>query len=392
MPAITIRTATDDDFETICDFDGKMFSEEWPPEQRALLKPTLEMDRFRLAHDGGNVVGVAGNYTQELTVPGGSILPAGGVTWVAVAPTHRRQGILTALMERLHEDIDARNEPVAMLTASEGGIYERFGYGVATQWRVLEIDRRRTQVRAEHQPTPGTVMLTTSDDQRLIEIFDRYRQQRPGEIRRSPDRFALSTSARGKNVMIAIHADGYAAWKVTPKWNDGYPAHELQLYDLVAITAEAHAALWHTVLSVDLVGLITATTVLAVDDPLPYLLTDQRSVRTTNLNDMLWLSIRDITRTLAARTYGVDDQMVIEVEGAGRWRIDGSPEGAEARKVRSKPDLTMSRATLGAIYLGGFRPSMLVRAAKIKASTIEAVRRADAFFATDRIPHCSTGF
>ncbi|MFT3852789.1 MAG: GNAT family N-acetyltransferase [Ilumatobacteraceae bacterium] len=46
---------------------------------------------------------------------------------MGVAATHRRQGLLRRLMDACHDDIDARREPVAMLFASEGGIYERFG-------------------------------------------------------------------------------------------------------------------------------------------------------------------------------------------------------------------------------------------------------------------------
>ena len=52
-------------------------------------------------------------------------------------------------MEAVHADIDARGEPLAALTASEGGIYERFGYGVATLRRITMIDRRRAELAPE---------------------------------------------------------------------------------------------------------------------------------------------------------------------------------------------------------------------------------------------------
>ena len=68
-----------------------------------------------------------------MTLPGGAAVPTGGVTWVSVAVTHRRQGLLGRLLEATHEDIDGRGEPLAALTASEGGIYERFGYGIASR-------------------------------------------------------------------------------------------------------------------------------------------------------------------------------------------------------------------------------------------------------------------
>ncbi|MEM1334362.1 MAG: GNAT family N-acetyltransferase, partial [Actinomycetota bacterium] len=162
--AISYRVATDADFEAMCDFDGAQFGQRWEPAERLVLRPTLDLERFVLARDGADLVGVAGNFTQELTVPGGVVVPAAGVTWVAVATTHRRSGILTELMRRLHDQAIERDEPIAMLTASEGGIYERFGYGVASQRRVIEIDRRRTQLQERFRPEPGSVRFVDAGD------------------------------------------------------------------------------------------------------------------------------------------------------------------------------------------------------------------------------------
>ena len=82
------------------------------------------------------------------------------MTWVSVAVTHRRQGIMTRLLDAVHDDIDARGEPLAALTASEGGIYERLGYGIATRRR---IDQHRPAGGAPagraSPPRSGTVRI-----------------------------------------------------------------------------------------------------------------------------------------------------------------------------------------------------------------------------------------
>ena len=394
MGQIDIRVPTDEDFPEMFRLDGIAFGDPWPDNLAEPARATLDLDRFRIARDGDDLVGMAGSYGLEITVPGGAQVPAGGVTWVSVVPTHRRRGILTRLMAELHDDIDARDEPLATLTASEGGIYERFGYGIASYLRVIEIDRRRTQVRPEFRPEPGSVRLTTLDDPALPETFDRYRRERVGEIDRDEAGDALAKAQHGNGVSVALHADGYASWKVKSNWNAGHPAHELTLIDLVAITPEAHAALWHTVLSVDLVGPIHSFRGVTLDDALPYLVDDQRAIRTTNVNDMLWLTIRDVGAALRARTYGTDDELVIEVDlgdRTERWRVDGDAGGAKVKKVRSRPHLRMDRAALGAIYLGGVRPSVLARAGRLAAEP-DALRRADAFFMADRLPSCITGF
>ncbi|NNE10643.1 MAG: GNAT family N-acetyltransferase, partial [Ilumatobacter sp.] len=101
---------------------------------------------------------------------------------------------------------------------------------------------------------------------------------------------------------------------------------------------------------------------------------------------------------LSARTYATDDELVLDIDlgdddgGVERWRVSGGPDGAQAKRVRKKPDLTLDRASLGAIYLGGVRPSSLARAGRLEARNADVLRRADLFFLADRLPHCSTGF
>jgi predicted acetyltransferase len=144
-----------------------------------------------------------------------------------------------------------------------------------------------------------------------------------------------------------------------------------------------------------LIGPIIGYNSFAVDDALPYLLDNPRAARTTNLNDMLWIRIDDVRSALGARTYGTDDVLVVEladVDGGTRWKVDGSPMGATVQKVRSKPDVVTDRASLGALYLGGVRASTLNAGQRLVARNADVLRRADHFFAADRMPHCATGF
>ena len=185
---------------------------------------------------------------------------------------------------------------------------------------------------------------------------------------------------------FAVHDDGFAMWKTEPQWHMGHPAHEVWLHELAAVTPEAHAALWHTLLSLDLTGPIRSL-VVPVDDPLPYLLTDRRALRTTVVNDGLWLNLRDIKRCFEARTYGTDDDIVVEADDV-RWRIGA---GGCAR-VRSRADLQTNHAWLSALLLGGVRPSALVAGRRMTARNADVLRRADALFVTSPEPYCQTGF
>src|SRR5688572_7766022 len=62
------------------------------------LARVLPPERMHGAWEGGTCVGGAGVFPFRIALPGGRSAPSAGVTVVGVAPTHRRRGVLTALM------------------------------------------------------------------------------------------------------------------------------------------------------------------------------------------------------------------------------------------------------------------------------------------------------
>lgn len=386
---VEIRTPSEDDVDAFARLDGRIFGYVWEPADLARQRALIDVERFRIAVDDGALVGVAGSFGLQMTVPGGASVPTGGVTWVGVSVTHRRQGLLTRLMDAVHADIDARGEALAALTASEGGIYERFGYGIATQRRVTLIERRRAELAGPFRPRSQALRIVEHDDpslpDELARRWDRFRHLRAAEIDRSPAWHRARIGDQGAAATFVLHDDGFAAWKVTAKWNEGHPAHELEVLDLAAATPEAHATLWNAVLSVDLVGTVRSR-ILAPDDPLPFLLVDPRLVRTIDLNDFVWCLPRDVVACFAARTYGTDDELVVESDG-GRWRIGSGG----CRRVRSRPDLVAERAALGPLLMG-VPPTTLAAGRRMKARSPEVLRRADALFTTYPVAHAVTGF
>jgi predicted acetyltransferase len=301
-------------------------------------------------------------------------------------------------MARSLADVDRRGEPVAMLGASEGGIYERYGFGVASQLRATSIDRRLTQVRPDFRPRPGSVKFVDGDAAlaHVSEVWSRFHRTRAGEVDRTDawHRFLFDVRAQPRESFspsfYLAHRDGYAVYRIEEHWNDGRPAHIMSVVELAAVTDDAHAALWHTLLGVDLVGPIVSRQV-PIDDPLPYLLTNPRALETTTLNDGVWVNVRDVAACLSQRTYGTADRIIIEVAGR-RWAIEGGPKGASCTSVRTKPDLVTDRASLGAMLLGGVRPSTLAAGRRLESRNADALRRADAFFLTSPAPHCQTNY
>ncbi len=392
--SIEIRTPTDEEWPAICRFDSRSFGGSYTEAEIEAKRDVHDMRRFRVAYDDREIVAVAGSYAMEVTLPGGASVPMGAVTWVATAATHRRQGLMTRVVGAVHDDIDRRGEPVASLFASEGSIYERMGYGVSTQVRVVLIDARAARLRSDFAHPIGSVRYLDPEDAApvLAEIWERFRRHRAGESGRTiaAQQFMIDLNSTPDGprspVTYLLHADGFAAYRVEPHWNDGHPAHRLYLIEIATATPEAHVALWQTLLSIDLVGTITAQC-LPLDDPLPYLLENPRVLRTTELNDGVWVNVRDVPMAFSARTYRTAERFVVESDGR-RWAVDGGADGGTCTAVRTKPDLVTDHAGLSSLLHGGVLPSTLIAGRRMTARSAEVSARADVFFTTSLLPHC----
>ena len=136
-----LRPITPDEFDAYCEVPIQAFNDsDQSAEHNEHERLVFEFDRSIAAFDGDAIVGTTAAYSFQLTVPGG-ITGAAGVTFVAVLPSHRRRGILSAMMRHQLADIAARGEAVAALYASETGIYGRYGYGCASWQLSLKIRR-----------------------------------------------------------------------------------------------------------------------------------------------------------------------------------------------------------------------------------------------------------
>src|SRR5215217_3140176 len=126
--------------------------------------PVAELDRSLGLLDGNRFAATAGIYSFEMAVPGG-VVPTAGITWITVAPTHRRRGLLTAIMRRQLDEVHAAGrEPVAALWAAESSIYGRFGYAPAS-WRGGWTGRtERLRLRSDVDTGNGTVRLVDVEE------------------------------------------------------------------------------------------------------------------------------------------------------------------------------------------------------------------------------------
>lgn len=383
--------------------EGTGFGFNPDPSEEDRVRAILELDRTLAALEAGTIVGTTAIFSFDMAVPGAT-LPTAGVTWVSVRPSHRRQGLLTRIMERQLHDIHERGEPLAALWASEAPIYGRFGYGMAAESMQFEIERPYTAI-AHAPPAPGRVHIVDREDalSGWPATFDRVFPSYPGFYSRSEawwHNHRLRDPRKGDHsarFYVQYEEDGQVhgfLYYTIDRPRSGAPVLPrgvAEIRELIAETDAAYAALWRYALNLDLVDSIMGVH-RPVDEPLVHMLDDPRRL-VRRPYDALWLRILDVPRALATRRYSAEGRLVLAVRddfgayAAGTFELEAGPQGAQCRPADAPPDLILSAADLATAYMGGTRFTTLARAGRVEGSP-ESLHRADAMFAWDRLPWC----
>jgi predicted acetyltransferase len=358
----------------------------------------LPHERVHAAWEDGQVVGGAGAFPFELSVPGGS-LRCGGITAVGVSPTHRRRGVLRSMMDTQLRDVHERGEPIAALWASEETIYGRFGYGIASWAGELNVPHE-WDAFAEPLEAAGTTRFVTPDEARELfpPVYEAVRRERPGmtsreaawwEIRqlRMPDE---EKSAPRRFVVLELDGEpaAYAIYRTNFSFDGGSASSRLVVREALGATPQATAAIWRFLLDVDWMAFVDLS-LAPPDHPLFLLLANNRRAR-YRMSDALWVRLVDLPAALSGRAYGEGGPLVLEVRDAvcewndGRWRLDGG----ECSRTDAEPDLALDVSALGSAYLGAVSFTELRAALRVEERRDGAVARADALFAWRPLPWC----
>lgn len=390
MTELPVRAGGLDDWSAISRVMTTAFHDVSDDEIDRVERGVFEPDRSLLVTDGDQVVGHAAAYTRELSVPG-AVVPAAHVTMVGVLPTHRRRGLLTRLMHRQLAEV---REPVAVLWASEGAIYPRFGYGMAAARLAFSVE---TGTRLPEPARPGRLRLVSPDAARadLAAVYERVRTRRPGWSSRTepwwdyvlcdpPTRRRGATELRAALHEGADGPDGYALWRVRADWGEAAPQGEVLVKEVVAADLDAYLGLWRLLTSIDLTRQARVH-LGSAEEPLLHLVPEPRRLRAT-LADGLFVRIVDLPAALAARRYAVPVDLVLEVTdalrpgNAGRWHLVGDRERATCRATTAPADLTCDVTDLGAAYLGGTPLGALATAGRVRARRPDVLAVASAAF------------
>lgn len=346
------------------------------------------------------------SYTQTVNTGGGHLEPANYITDVTVRSTHRRRGLLRALMTN---DLErAREEGLAMatLTATEGAIYGRFGYGVATHNRKVEVTSDGRFV-LNHDPA-GSIVLADPKaiDEERVAVFAAFHASHRGSHDRhewhtdhASGRYDLNKGEPDRRIRSAIHrdpqgtTDGVVSYRIGEDFGS-----TLDVVDLVAANPNAELALWEFLASIDLVTTIRADKVNPAT-PLPWAVRDPRVVKFTSTADLTWLRILDVEKALSVRAWDHVGSVAVRVTDPlewceGVWRIDVEEVGGQATLSRLPEDAeaaTLDISALGSLYFGTVRGDSLAAAGRLSGSAdqVAAVHR---MFSTVDMAHNISAF
>ncbi|GAA3658189.1 GNAT family N-acetyltransferase [Lentzea roselyniae] len=401
--ALSIRTIGSADLPEFQRVFAWSFLDEPPADGGHRWTKVLELDRTHAVFDGDEMVGTGGVLSRELTVPGGVLAPAGAVTVVGVKPGHRRRGVASLLMKTQLHGMHETGDPIAILWASEGSIYRRFGYGEHASSLSMMTMPTRMPFHPGVSVSDARIRQVTREEAMpfMREVHDRVRRTRTGWLSRVEKTWDVHLGDAESNrdglsaYRYCLHPQGYVVFRVKHESNNSGPQNELHVRELVCETEQAYVDLYRFLLDLDLASGISFYT--ATDDPILHMVDNPRKVR-RELSDALWLRIVDVDRALPLRRYQSDVDSVLEVEdslcpwNSGRWRFTVKRGEAVVTRTEDAADVSLDVAALGSVYLGGVRLSVLRRAHRVVEHTpghVDALTMA--FLGTDE-PHCPEVF
>ena len=377
---------------------GQYFGAAPTEERLERFSKVLPVERMHAAFDDGEVVGGAGAFPFDLSVPG-AVVPCGGVTVVGVYPTHRRRGVLRTMMDAQLRDVHERGEPIAALWASEETIYGRFGYGLAS-WAGEARIKREWNAFAQPLERHGRTRFVTAEE--ALELFppvwEAAMRERPGIFRRTPEWWELRSlrtpdeeKANPKRFAV-VELDGavqaYAIYRQFPDFDGGVSGARLQVVEAIGARPQATAEIWRFLLDIDWYATLEAT--LLPPDHAPFTLLANPRRAAYRMGDGLWVRLVDVGAALSARAYAGEGSVVFDVHDAvcpwneGRWKL----EGGAASRTDDAAEIVLDVGALGSAYLGAVSFTQLREGLRLEEAAAGAVARADALFAWRPLPWC----
>jgi predicted acetyltransferase len=372
------------------------FGFRFEPAARRRHEQAVDRERSLAVFERERVVATLSAYVVGIALPGGMSAQATALVDIGVVPERRGEGLARALVTAFCNQAHTRGEALAVLNTDLVGLYERFGFGVATTaWSAtLPADR-------DGSPAGGNLhrrvhLIGATEAARVLpEIFADARHHRVGEVLRTSqwweEHLADAAFARTPTEFAVLEQDGeregYIAF-VRPTTRPG----AVVVAELVAADDGGSRELLAFVrtltdggsvrLRAQRLDVISALDGRAADsEPSP----------------QLWLRILDVEAALSLRRYAAASRTVLAIRdelleaNRGRFLLETFGDGtASVSRSSDVAEITLDIADLSRIFLGGSTFGELAASGAIVSSDVSVLANLDRAFATSGAPFCST--
>ncbi|MAU24250.1 MAG: hypothetical protein CL706_02425 [Chloroflexi bacterium] len=372
-------------------------------------------DRLIAAFDTdiNKIVGTGGADKYSMSVPGGNSISMAGIAFMGTLPTHKRKGIFSSMMNKLHCQAKERGDSIAGLWASQSLLYSRFGYGLATIREDWQINSNHANLsKAKNDSIRFELVDKNTALEEIPKIYDIFRTCQNGATDRTQgywnymlyedEQTMYNKSGNSGFFFVIAYKDnkpsGYAFYNFD---KESGVAHEddkgtLRVEEIISIDRETNNALWHYIFGVELVEEVTFNR-RAPNDSLYLMLENPRKLKRDTI-DGLWVRIIDPISMLESRTYNYKGNITISISGQNQKDIEGTylietdGTNTEVKKVKNKPDIYMRPSDLSSIYFGGTSPGEHFQAGNIDVDDHNSLRKLTKMFFVEQNPWCNTDF
>ena len=379
-----------------------------PSEEEDELK-ALRPEWTHAAFHRGQPVACSAGLPFKLRLNGRGV-PADGVTAVGTDPGFRRRGLVRRLIGDLLRRAYENGQPVSILWASLGAIYQRFGYGLASTQVEHSFDPRFTGFQFGATAHGYARLMESEDAVPVISgLYRRFIEPRNLLLHRAPVQWQLLFRDKKRKTYCAVHygadhqADGYMLYTLSPTSDepsgDAELDQQLVIADFVWLNMNGYRGLWEFVRAHDLVSKVT-TYFAAEDDPAISLLLEPR-VLDRRTADGIWLRVVDAAAALTARGYDHAGETTVRIKedpecrwnvGVHRLATDGTQAEAERVRPAGQAEITVTPHGFASLLAGHSSLSHLVRIGRAAVADDARLPTLDALFATRYRPHCMDEF
>ena len=334
----------------------------------------------------------------------GEGIPVAGVTMVGTLPVYRRRGHLRRIVNEHFKQLRKEGErSIAILIAAWAAIYQRFGYAVVSTRNNYTIDPRYLAF-ALPRPVTGSFREIGEDEFPLmVDLYRKFRAEKTGYLHRGRPMWDAGVLApqKGSGVLGKVvylennEPLGYLVYAIESGQGPG--RQNLNIRDLIWLTASAYRAAWNFLRNMDWVGNIRWGGVPG-DDPLPHLLLEPRRLNISS-GDGLLGRIIDVEKALPGRPYPEEATLIFEIIdddlcpwNQGRWKLETSTTRSTISQTKEKAQVIMPISTLALLVFGQISATEAARMKRIDVIDDAALPLWDRVMKTRYIPCCADNF